>query len=220
MNNSFTHGDEVERWRHRVAPAFCCCVSAEPGGIQRRASGLACPLEAPPCVRYVLTAAYTSACGLSACSQGRLAPRPARCWPGRCAAACCRPASGSLRRATPSWTILGASDSARTLVTAHRARPSTRLPRSTVHHCSQCWPSARFCSAYRLRVASAQLRQWQRDGTAARGACVRVRACVRAVTCEGRSSQRFRPRENRAKIDENQRKCEQFCDFSVAARPV
>ena len=179
MNNSFTHGDEVERWRHRVAPAFCCCVSAEPGGgIQRRASGLACPLEAPPCVRYVLTAAYTSACGLSACSQGRLAPRPARCWPGRCAAACCRPASGSLRRATPSWTILGASDSARTLVTAHRARPSTRLPRSTVHHCSQCWPLARFCSAYRLGVASAAAVAARRHSGARR-----VCACACVCTC-------------------------------------
>ena len=87
---------------------------------------------------------------LSACSQGRLAPLPARCWPGRLS--CCRPASGSLRRATRSWTILGAIASARTLATAHHAHPEHihaqpshyRSPLLTVlffRALSQCLPS-------------------------------------------------------------------------------
>ena len=62
VNNSFTHGDEMERRRYTDAPAFWCCVSAEPGGVQWRADVLACPLEAASCVCCVLTAACTSAC--------------------------------------------------------------------------------------------------------------------------------------------------------------
>ena len=33
VNNSFTHSDEMERRRYTDAPAFWCCVSAEPGGV-------------------------------------------------------------------------------------------------------------------------------------------------------------------------------------------
>ena len=121
VNNSFTHGDEVKPRRYTHAPAVCCCVSAEPGGVQRRAGVLACPPKTPSCVRYVLTAACTSAC-----AQQRVQPRATRSTTCSLLAGplrCCRPASGSLRRATPSWTILGATASARTHATAHRARP-------------------------------------------------------------------------------------------------
>ena len=117
---------------------------------------------------------------LSACSQGRLAPLPARCWPGRLS--CCRPASGSLRRATRSWTILGAIASARTLATAHHAHPEHihaqpshyRSPLLTVlvfRALSQCLPSGIGTSS-----------DSSSDGRAARGVCVDVCACC--VHCE------------------------------------
>ena len=141
--------------RHTHSPAYCCCVSVEPGGVQRRADVLACQLEAASCVCYVLTAACTSACAQ------RVQPRTTRSTSCSLLAgplSCCRPASGSLRRATRSWTILGATASARTLATAHHAHPestSTRSHRTIVHHCLQCWSFAHFRSAYRLRWAPA-----------------------------------------------------------------
>ena len=104
---------------------------------------------------YVLTAACTSACAQ------RVQPRSTRSTTCSLLAgplSCCRPAIGSLCRATRSWTILGATASARTLATAQHAHPestSTRSHRTIVHHCLQCWSFAHFRSAYRLRWAPA-----------------------------------------------------------------
>ena len=153
--NNFLQWHKVERWRYTDAPALCCRVSAETGDVQRRAGVSVCPLEASSCVCYVLTTACTSACAQ------RVQPRSTR--PTTCSLlagplSCCRPASGSLRRATRSWTILGATASARTLATAHHAHPestSTRSHRTIVHHCLQCWSFAHFRSAHRLRWAPA-----------------------------------------------------------------
>ena len=127
----------------------------------RRSAARRCvrlPLEAPPCMRYVLTAACTSACAQ------RVQPRATRSTTCSLLAGplcCCRPASGSLRRATPSWTISGATASARTLATAYPRSPyahprvAIALPFTTAHPVlffrfrtlSQCLPSGMGASS-------------------------------------------------------------------------
>ena len=116
----------------------------------------------------------------SACAQQRVQPRATRSTTCSLLAGplrCCRPASGSLRRATPSWTILGAIASARTLATAHHAHPEHihaqpshyRSPLLTVlvfRALSQCLPSG-ICTSS----------DSSSDGRAARGVCVHVCAC-------------------------------------------
>ena len=169
-------------WRHSAA---------------RRCARL--PAGSPSCEGYVLTGSRI----VRMCS--RVPPRSTRSTTCSLLAGplcCSRPASSYLRRATLSWTKLGATGSARTLVTAHRARPehihatATRglvVPFTTG---SQCWPLAHFCSACRLGIASAAAVA----ATAQRRAacvCVCVRRRVRVVSCEGRSRQRFRQRKPR-----------------------
>ena len=180
--------------RHTHSPAYCCCVSVEPGGVQRRADVLACSLEAASCVCYVLTAACTSACAQ------RVQPRSTRSTTCSLLAgplSCCRPASGSLRRATRSWTILGATASARTLATAHHAHPehiyaqpshyrSPQLTVLVVRALSQCLPSEMGASS-----GSGS------DGRAARGVCVDVCASVCALWAARASGS---ARENRAQF--------------------
>jgi len=152
------HGDEVERWRHTDAPASCCCVSAEPGGIRRRAGVLICPPQGRSCVRYVLTAACTSACAQRVqprATRSTSYPRPARCWPGRCVAAA-RPAALCVGLHLPGREQVR-------LPALELMRPRTMLALSTsthshhttVHHCSQCWSFAHSRSAYRLGWAPA-----------------------------------------------------------------
>ena len=152
---------------------------------------------------------------LSACSQGRLAPLPARCWPGRLS--CCRPASGSLRRATRSWTILGATASARTLATAHHAHPEHihaqpshyRSPLLTVlffRALSQCLPSEMGASS-----GSGS------DGRAARGVCVWM--CVRVCVHCGQLEPAIPPEKTALNLVENSANASQNAIFfSGAAR--
>ena len=129
-------------------------------------------------MRYVLTAACTSACAQ------RVQPRATRSTTCSLLAGplcCCRPASGSLRRATPSWTISGATASARTLATAHPRSPyahprvAIALPFTTAHIVVFRALSQRLASVSDVSSGSGS------DGTAARGLCVwsvRLRVCV------------------------------------------
>ena len=145
----------------------------------RRSAARRCvrlPLEAPPCMRYVLTAACTSACAQ------RVQPRATRSTTCSLLAGplcCCRPASGYLRRATPSWTISGATASARTLATAYPRSPyahprvAIALPFTTAHIVVFRALSQRLASVSDVSSGSGS------DGTAARGLCVwSVRVCV------------------------------------------
>ena len=157
---------------------------------------LAYPPEAPSCVRYVLTAACVSV------GAQRVQPRSTRSTTCSLLAGplcCCRPASGSLRRATPSWTILGATASARTLATAHHARPEHihaqpshyRSPLLTVlcfRALSQCLPSEMGATAV------AATAEWLEVCVCG---CVWMCACVCALWAARASGS---ARENRAQF--------------------
>ena len=119
---------------------------------------LACLLEAPSCVRYVLTAVCTSACAQRVqprATRSTTYPRPARCWPGRCVAAA-RPAAlcVGLRLPGREQVQLPALELTRPH-TMLALSTSMRSHRTTFHHCSQCWCFAHSRSAYRLRLAPA-----------------------------------------------------------------
>ena len=145
----------------------------------RRSAARRCvrlPLEAPPCMRYVLTAACTSACAQ------RVQPRATRSTTCSLLAGplcCCRPASGYLRRATPSWTISGATASARTLATAYvHARPM-HIHAWPSHYRSPLLTLLSRALSQRLASVSDVSSGSGSDGTAARGLCVwSVRVCV------------------------------------------
>ena len=181
----------------------------------RRSAARRCvrlPLEAPPCMRYVLTAVCTSACAQ------RVQPRATRSTTCSLLAGplcCCRPASGYLRRATPSWTISGATASARTLATAHPRSPYARprvaiaLPFTTAHIVVFRALSQRLASVSDVSSGSGS------DGTAARGLCV----CV-CVHCRGSSSQRFRQRKPRSISLKSARMRAKTPKFSLALRGV
>ena len=117
---------------------------------------------------------------LSACSQGRLAPRPARCsWPGRCAAAA-RPAAvcvgqhlpGRYQVRLPALELSRPHIHARPIAYA-RPRVAIALPFTTAHIVVFRALSQRLASVSDVSSGSGS------DGTAARGLCVwSVRVCV------------------------------------------
>ena len=172
---------------------MCCRDSAETGDVQRRAGVLACPLEAPPCVRYVLTAACRARV-LSVCSQGRLALRPARCWPGRCAAAA-RPAALCVGQHLPGRYQVR-------LPALELSRPHIHARPMHIH----AWPSHYRSPLLTLlsRALSQRLASVSdvssgsgSDGTAARGLCVWSSVCVCALWAARASDS---ARENRAQF--------------------
>ena len=172
---------------------MCCRVSAETGDVQRRAGVSVCPLEASSCVCYVLTTACTSACAQ------RVQPRSTRSTTCSLLAgplSCCRPASGSLRRATPSWTILGATASARTHATAHRGSPCAHPPAAVALTCTITHSAGLSRTIAAPTVGHGrQQRQWQQRQSGARRVC----ECVCVYVCiVGSSSQRFRQRKPRS----------------------
>ena len=167
-------------------------------------------------MRYVLTAACTSACAQ------RVQPRATRSTTCSLLVAgplcCCRPASGYLRRATPSWTISGATASARTLATAHPRSPYARprvaiaLPFTTAHIVVFRALSQRLASVSDVSSGSGS------DGTAARGLCVwSVRVCVH---CGQLEPQRFRQRKPRSISLKSARMRAKTPKFSLALRGV
>ena len=113
---------------------------------------------------------------LSACSQGRLAPRPARCWPGRCAAAA-RPAAICVGQHLPGRYQVR-------LPALELSRPHIHARPMHIH----AWPSHYRSPLLTLlsRALSQRLASVSdvssgsgSDGTAARGLCVwSVRVCV------------------------------------------
>ena len=150
--------------------------------------------ETPSCVRYVLMAACTSAC-----AQQRVQPRATRSTTCSLLAGplrCCRPASGSLRRATPSWTILGATASARTHATAHRGSPCAHPPAAVALTCTITHSAGLSRTIAAPTVGHGrQQRQWQQRQSGARRVC----ECVCVYVCiVGSSSQRFRQRKPRS----------------------
>ena len=166
-----------------------------------------------PALRALCTDSSVS----SACAQ-RVQPRATRSTTCSLLAGplcCCRPASGSLRRATPSWTISGATASARTLATAYPRSPyahprvAIALPFTTAHIVVFRALSQRLASVSDVSSGSGS------DGTAARGLCV----CV-CVHCRGSSSQRFRQRKPRSISLKSARMRAKTPKFSLALRGV
>ena len=184
----------MERRRYTDAPAFWCCVSAEPGGVlaARRCARL--PAGSPVlralctdrsmCERRCSARAakvdslhYLLAAGRAGCPA---AARPAALCVGQHVPGRYKVRLPALELSRPHTTL--------TLST------STRSHRTTVHHCLQCCSFAHFRSAYRLRWAPA---------AAVAATVERLAACVCGCVCVcvcivGSSSQRFRQRKPRS----------------------
>ena len=152
---------------------------------------------------------------LSACSQGRLAPRPARCWPGRCAAAA-RPAAICVGQHLPGRYQVR-------LPALELSRPHIHARPMHIH----AWPSHYRSPLLTLlsRALSQRLASVSdvssgsgSDGTAARGLCVwSVRVCVH---CGQLEPQRFRQRKPRSISLKSARMRAKTPKFSLALRGV
>ena len=95
---------------------------------------------------------------------------------------CCSSlASGCLRRATSSWTILGATASARTHATAHRARPVHIHPRPSHYRPPLLTVLVFRALSQRLPSDIDASSDSGSNGRAARGACVNVCMCMCAL---------------------------------------